>query len=537
MRPNASPRPVVLFLFLAAILSLLGPILLFSSATALFIDAWAVQASSVLIAGLALAAVLTAETLQPMQLSFWTFSYVWLAIAPLAMLTRDTYPWGLRVSPGVSFTASCMVLLGLLAYLAASLLCRFYEAGRNGVVVVEESDPALNPEQHAVPPPVVRGWVSSIVHRFADRRLTWNRAVGATIASVLLAGLLVPRSGGVGSFFQSREAANDATAAATGASGGAGAALLNWGLSVPAFWALVALLHLPPPARTFNARLARRMLVGVAVVVNLVVNNPISQPRFWAGTVLLSLLFTSRFMTSPKAFRVGGILLLVSLVLLFPIADYFRYEKHQHLDAAGITTQLTTNPDYDAYQQIQAGVLLVEAMGNQPKAMLGPPLFWVPRSVWPSKPEDMGIVIARFVGYTFLNLSSPLWVETYVWGGLFGTVAIFAALGFLSRRADIAFHRHRFDRSHLANVIVAPLAFYQFIILRGSLLQAMAALSLLLVIPVLITVPEAKRRTSHRSMPDTRIMTGMRSAVDVQPPRRRTSRPQHAHSSKGVRHP
>jgi hypothetical protein len=482
MSEATTARPLVLSLLLTVLLSAVVPILMLSSASAPLITAWAPQTCCVIIAGAALAAVLTAETLQPVQLCFWTFSYVWLAIAPLGMLTQDVFPWGLRVTAGVSFAASGIVLAGFIAYLGAAMVTRAYLAGRA---------PTLG---SVAPRPHAPGWLSIFVHTFTGRRLVWRRVVVLSGMSLLLAAALVPRSGGVGSFFQSREAANDATAAATGASGGAGAALLNWGLSVPPFWALLALLHLPPPGPSFAARAGRRALIALMVALNLVVNNPISQPRFWAGTVLLTLLFTSRMMTSVRLFRFAGILLLASLVLLFPIADYFRYETHPQLDASGVTTQLTTNPDYDAYQQIQAGVVLVRGVGHQPKALIGPPLFWVPRSIWPGKPEDTGVVIARFVGYSFLNLSSPLWVETYVWGGLFGTVAVFALLGLLSRRADVAFHRHRFDRTHLASIVIAPLAFYQFIILRGSLLQAMAALSLLVIIPLMVTRAEGMPR-------------------------------------------
>jgi len=496
MTPASVARPVVLSLLLTVLLSVVVPILFLSSATARFNEAWVAQTITVVVCGGALAAVLTAETLMPVQLCFWTFSYIWLAMAPLGMLTRDTYPWGLRVSDGVAFTASGVVLSGVLIYVGAAMVARTYMAGRALTVGGDE------------PRPHLPGWLSNLVHTFTARRLVWNRVVVLCGVSYLLAAALVPRSGGVGAFFQSREAANEATAAATGSSGGAGAALLNWGLSVPPFWALLALLHMPAPGPTFNARFGRRVLITMMVALNLIVNNPISQPRFWAGTVLLSLLFTSRKMASVRLFRFAGITLLASLVLLFPLADYFRYEKAPQLDTSGVATQLTTNPDYDAYQQIQAGVVLVHGVGHQPKALVGPPLFWVPRSIWPGKPEDTGVVIAKFVGYTFLNLSSPLWVETYVWGGLFGTFVVFALLGLLSRRADYAFHRHRFDRTHLASIVVVPLAFYQFIILRGSLLQAMAAFSLLVSIPLLITRHEAKPVARFVGMPDNAAQVG-----------------------------
>lgn len=484
---RVTPRPAAAAVGLSVCLGLVVPIMIVGTATAPSSAAWVVQAACAAISGTALAGVLSAPTLQPMHLAFWTFSYVWLGAAPLGMLTRDEYPWGLRVTSEVSFQASGLVLVGMLAFLAGSLLCAGHLRGRaetagDGAETVGAATPIAPGELSR---PLVRGTLAALV----GRRLSWRRTVLLTALCLALAVVLVPRLGGLGSFFQSRQASNAATEAASGGGDGrAGAALIGWGLSVPAFWALFALLRVPVPSG-FGPRVGRRVLLFVAVVLNVVVNNPISQPRFWAGTVLLALAFGSRLLTSVGWFRVFGMLLLAGLVLVFPMADYFRYEVHPRLDPVGVTTQLFTNPDYDAYQQIQGGVAMVADTGYTPSAALAAPLFWVPRSAWPGKPYDTGTVIGRFVGYDFLNLSAPLWIEAYVAAGLLGVVLVFVGLGAFCRRADHAFHRHRFERWHLAGVLVPPMAFYLIIVLRGSLLQSMAALSLIVVVPFLITTP------------------------------------------------
>ena len=469
--PRVALRPVPIMVATALLLSGVVPVLMLSRATAEYHLSWAVQVLCVVVSGIGVAAALTTDRLHPMQLCFWVFSYIWLGVAPLAMLTLDTYPWPLRATPEVSLRASGIVLLGLIAYAAAVVIGRRWWEG------------------------------STQAARGPRRELSPERTVLLGIVALSIAVVLVPRLGGSAAFLRSREASNDATALATGSSGGAQAALAGWGLSVPAFWALLGLLFAPFRRGSWQWR-ARWLLLPLVIALNLLVNNPISQPRYWAGTVLIALVMCSRRLTSVRAFRVLSLALLVAVVVVFPLADYFRYNDHS-IPRVPITTQLVTNPDYDAYQQIQGGVMLVSDDGHHPAWGAALPLFWVPRGSWPDKPRDAGPVIAEHLNYSFTNLSSPLWIESYIWGGLPSVALTFAALGLVSGRLDAAYDRaRRGGTGGLVATIVPPLALYQFIVLRGSLLQAMAALSLLIVVPLLIS-----RRTSRSPAPATTPLT------------------------------
>ncbi len=51
--------------------------------------------------------------------------------------------------------------------------------------------------------------------------------------------------------------------------------------------------------RNRSRRTADRFLLAVVIVANVVVNNPISNARFWFGTICFAFLYTSTHMLGP----------------------------------------------------------------------------------------------------------------------------------------------------------------------------------------------------------------------------------------------
>src|SRR5205085_620826 len=129
--------------------------------------------------------------------------------------------------------------------------------------------------------------------------------------------------------------------------------------------------------------------------------------------------------------------------------------------------------------------------------LLGAALFWLPRSVWPDKPFNTAFIVADDIGFPNRNLDSPLWAEGYVDFGWVGTAVLLAGSGLVARRLDDGFVLVRRVRAAvgrsgvvrsaipLAAVAVPVIAGYEYILLRGSLLQAMARLAVMVVLLLL----------------------------------------------------
>ncbi|WP_229895993.1 hypothetical protein [Streptomyces cinerochromogenes] len=468
---------VAVSLWALALLVLLPGLLLPSGGTRLSV-ALAAQAVVVAHTAVALIRVLTATTVRLVALGFWVFAYIWLGLAPLAQLAADAYPWPYRTGQATALTAVAVVELGLLAHTAGTAV-----AARRDRTRASASSPGP-------------------VERLLSRRLAPWRLLSLCGLALALAALLIPgQPGGARAYFTSRQALHEA-----GLMDGSGdafvAALRSWSLSVPAFWALLGLLHVPrAPGGDRVLRGVRRLLLPLLLALNVVVNNPVSKPRFWFGTVLMALLFSVPRMCRPRAFRAIAATLMATVLLVFPYSDYFRYDDREQFTVVSLSAQFTANGDYDAFQQVQTGVDLARDEGFAPLNALGPVLFWVPRSVWPDKPDDTGIALAHYAGYDFLNLSAPLWIESYLWAGPPAVAAVFLLLGAAGRRMDDVRHRLRGRTGTLAALLVPAFAFYQMVFLRGSLLGIVGPLTLLMAVPLLVTTRPARQPRPVTSAP------------------------------------
>jgi len=197
---------------------------------------------------------------------------------------------------------------------------------------------------------------------------------------------------------------------------------------------------------------------------------------------------------------VGGTL---AAILIFPFSDYFRYEDtgRRTIASSSIVETLSLK-DYDQISMIANGIWWIDARGGHTmgRQVLGDVMFWYPRSSWPEKPVDTGVAIGRAMQLSQTNLSSPLWIESWVDFGVVGTAFALSAWGYFARRVDRAFIQWlRFAPKGAigAASIGAPVvAGYEFILLRGPLLQSMGRIAVFVV--VVLTLTRKPPRRTHK---------------------------------------
>nr|WP_165985978.1 hypothetical protein [Streptomyces sp. YIM 98790] len=399
------------------------------------------------------------------QGSFWLFCYIAMGIAPLAQSVLGREPTPVLGPRGDTILATALVLVGLVAFDVGVLLARHRPALRT----------------RARPP--------ARVHR---RRL-WLLVVFSLLGSAVF----ILQLGGPEVFFSSRqeisESLDEATAGqADQESGEAGNALLRGFGTVPVLLSLLLLTRWLVTSRRARRRPLVPLVWVLVLAVNVIVNNPVSNPRYWFLTVLFSLLFTV-FPRSPVMYRTALGLGVIVALLVFPFADKFRYADDP-VNKVGNDSFLEplADKDYDQVGMFANHITYADdghghSFGRQ---MMGNALFFVPRALWEDKPIDTGVMVGEWMGTNNTNLSSPLWAELWLDFGPLGMTAGFVAVGYAAARADRRYVRRTLDDPSPGNVfaVVVPLvAGYGFILLRGPLLQATGRIFIAVLCLALIT--------------------------------------------------
>ncbi|WP_435851288.1 hypothetical protein [Streptomyces thermolilacinus] len=430
--------------------------------------------------GVRLSAMVLTSRRKLLQATFWMFCYMAMGVAPLAQAVLGRVPTPV-VGPREDLVqAVSLVLLGCFAFDVGALLARYRtprhrERGTGGREAVRDSGrAAADPDGRPV-----------LIHR--------RRLMLLVLAAFACGGLLIVKLGGPTVFFSSRQEiiASIEDAGVSGDGSQAGQAFLRGFGTVPPLIALLVYTR-----RLVTSRRARRTwsvvtVFGALVVLNVIVNNPVSNPRYWFLTVLFALLFTA-FPVSAAMYRASLSLGVVVALLVFPFADRFRYDEN---NARQIETTSFLEPlalkDYDQVGMFANTITYVESgqghtYGYQ---LAGSLLFAVPRSVWADKPSDTGVMVGEWMGAVNTNLSSPVWAELWIDFGPVGMTGGMAALGYAAARVDRRVARRAVRGSPTGSLllITAPLvAGYSFILVRGPLLQAtgkvaIAALCLALI--------------------------------------------------------
>nr|WP_223837690.1 hypothetical protein [Streptomyces venezuelae] len=435
------------------------------------------QLALTMYAGARLSAMVLTSRRKLLQGSFWLFVYMAMGVAPLAQAVLGQVPTPV-VGPRSDLTwAIALILVGCIAFDVGVLLARHRPSGRAGGSQKE-------------PRPVM-------AHR---RRLQL-----LTVFAFLCSAAFVMKLGGPAVFFSSRQEiiAGIEEAGVSNGDSQAGQAFLRGFGTVPALLAL--LLYTRWLVTSTYARRKPMVIATWAALagLNLVVNNPISNPRYWFLTVLFALLFTV-FPVSAAMYRVALSMAVVVALLVFPFADRFRYDEKNYkpVETTSFLEPMALK-DYDQVGMFANTITFAESgpghfYGRQ---LAGSVFFAVPRSVWPGKPRDTGVMVGQWMGTVNTNLSSPIWAELWIDFGAVGMGGGLMAMGYASARVDRRYAKRATRRSppgSLISVVVPLVAGYSFILLRGPLLQASGRVAIAALCLAMVATYRTDKSTTLR---------------------------------------
>jgi hypothetical protein len=241
-----------------------------------------------------------------------------------------------------------------------------------------------------------------------------------------------------------------------------------------------------------------RILFVILVIVNVIVNNPISNARAWTGVVavgILAALVNLRKRSRSTYFALG---LLLSLLVSLSYLNVFRAPQSAHrattTNTPSLDQQLSQSPDFGMFQQEVNGTIYVQRDGfTSGRQLAGAVFVFVPRSMWPSKAGSTGILDSQIVGLHG-DWSSSLWTEFYIDFGYPELIIGFVLLGYLFTYLDNVF---ALSTSVATRVMMPMLATYSMLFIRGAL-QPTLGYAIPLVILLFVCL---KRKPSSSPLP------------------------------------
>lgn len=416
---------------------------------------WTLRAT-VVVSSLRYAWIVGSPVRRPFELVFWLFNYFFFGAAPLVQIAT-TWP---DTTPNVATD-----------YVAPAAIAGFVSA----CSVITGSFLAGRPRRQKAA-------------EFIAERVDARRVYLLSVIALVAAGIYVA-SVGVASLFLAR--GDLAVLSGTSPTEIIIRAAGTMGLLV----AFVALIHLRAQRRSAGRKWPV-LFTAVVLVTLLTVVNPVSSPRYYFGTVLLAVVSALGAFATVRRFRAVALSAIAAIAVVFPALDTFRRSLDTAVTIESPLRSLVSG-DFDAFAQTANTIDYLAANGvTYGEQLLGPLLFWVPRSVWPGKPLDTGVLVAEYKGYNFTNLSAPLASELLINFSWIGLVIGMFALGHLLRRLD--------DRAELQlasvglpTVAATVLPFYMLIVYRGSLLQATANLVVLIAASWFVRARHGKEISSR----------------------------------------
>lgn len=216
----------------------------------------------------------------------------------------------------------------------------------------------------------------------------------------------------------------------------------------------------------FSSRNLFRKTVIVSML--LVAASPLGIARFMVATFYIPLLLIW-FPWFRKKYNLS-LALTFGLLIVFPFLNKFRsYDESSNFSRFG-EFEFLVEGHFDSYQSFARAIQLEFITGGW--QLLGPLLFFVPRSHWPNKPIGSGAEMANLANLSFSNISANWYAEGYVNFGLAGSLVFCLVLAWTCGRLDKLYLMSQNMVDIPFNLMYFGMCGYIFFVLRGDLMSS-----------------------------------------------------------------
>lgn len=206
-------------------------------------------------------------------------------------------------------------------------------------------------------------------------------------------------------------------------------------------------------------------------LILLLTNFPTGTARYYAAAIYLPLVLVYFKKYFFRKYLLLNKMLIVGLLVIFPFLDQFRRIHSFKNIKLAVDLGMFSQGHFDSYQMFMK--VVSEDFVTMGRQILGTVFFFIPRSIWSSKPIGSGHLVAEQFGYTFSNISMNFFGEGYINFGFLGIAIFVILLAFVNCKLDKAFWRNSQGDIALSTFYFLFLGM-EFFILRGDLMSSFA---------------------------------------------------------------
>jgi len=167
--------------------------------------------------------------------------------------------------------------------------------------------------------------------------------------------------------------------------------------------------------------------------------------------------------------------LLAAIFIAFPFLDKFRKFDGFENFSFKFDFVFLKQGHFDGYQNF-VRVLEIDLITSG-RQLLGSILFFIPRSLWETKPIGSGTVLSEILNMEYYNIAMPLIAEGYINFGIVGSILFMFLFGILLGNLDrVVWKLKTSNDSHIFIFYYYFLFGWVFYISRGDLMNSLAAL-------------------------------------------------------------
>ena len=233
------------------------------------------------------------------------------------------------------------------------------------------------------------------------------------------------------------------------------------------------------------------VLSVILLCIIVILNFPTSTTRFWMGAIYIGI-FLIVLNRKKEDNRKYDLLIIITFTIIFSFMYNFKFHDMSYFIKNGIEMDSLIESydtiDYDAYSMIPRAMDYSKqydyAYGKQ---VLGTILFWVPRSIWGTKPYPTGQLIVEAQGQQYTNVSCPYIAEGYINFGIIGIIIFQIFLTIICSILDNRYWKNKINSRELKILYPFLMGFLIFIE-RGALHPAIVYLFCFCIPLILIII-------------------------------------------------